>query len=226
MLELVYFPGPGRAEASRIALSLSGLEWQDIEVDGGRYETMKKNGELPWDMLPVLRTSEGTIAESSAILRFAGCQAGLIPQDPYQCAKADEFIDGMLPLFEALNSTFSISDLAERIQRRMELFEPQGECTKTLLLLERKIAQSETGWAAGTDQMSIADLKLFTDVFFLFSGNFDGIEPSIISNYPRLLEFHHKMSSDPRIQAHYANIDSEDIRWVFLPKAFENLSRV
>ena len=79
MLRLVYFGVPGRAEASRVALSLSGLEWEDVQVNGVRFEIMKNSGELPWDMLPVLQTPEGTIAESSAILRFAGKAADLVP---------------------------------------------------------------------------------------------------------------------------------------------------
>ena len=33
MLRLVYF-NSGRAEAMRIALSLSGEEWEDVTVDG------------------------------------------------------------------------------------------------------------------------------------------------------------------------------------------------
>ena len=72
MLRLVYFPTPGRAEAIRIALSLSGEEWEDVTVDGVEYSKMRDNGDLPWDMLPILQTPEGTIAESSSILRFVG----------------------------------------------------------------------------------------------------------------------------------------------------------
>tara|TARA_B110000438_G_C15797440_1_gene643504 strand:- start:71 stop:748 length:678 start_codon:yes stop_codon:yes gene_type:complete len=220
MLRLIYFPVPGRAEASRVALALSGLDWEDIEVNGVRFEIMKNNGELPWDMLPVLQTPKGTIAESSAILRFAGHSAGLIPKDPYQSAKADEFIDGMGPLARALDSTFGISDLDERIHRRKDLFNPQGDGSKNLALLERKISRSETGWAAGTDDMSIADLKLFTELFSLFSGNYDGIDASVICDYPYLLKYHEKIASEPRILAHYANVKPDDIRWTFTPGAF------
>ena len=69
MNRLIYFPVPGRAEASRIALALSGIEWEDVEVNDIEYNKMKESGELPWDMLPILQTPQGTIAESSAILR-------------------------------------------------------------------------------------------------------------------------------------------------------------
>ena len=220
MLRLIYFSTPGRAEAIRVALSLSGEQWEDVTVDGIKYRSMKDNGDLPWGMLPVLQTPNGTIAESTAILRFVGRMSGFVPDEQFQRAKADEFIDGMEPLSKALDSTFGISDDDERIRLRKEVFGPDGNGTKNLLLLERKISESKTGWAAGTDDMSIADLKLFTGLFGLFSGNYDGIDAAVISNYPRLIEYHDKIANDPRIKQYYAGTNSEDIRWTFLPGAF------
>ena len=218
---MVYFPSPGRAEAIRIALSLAGADWEDVSIDGASFQAMKADGQLPWGMVPVLQTPDGTIAESSAILRYAGLLAGLVPEDPYQRAKADEFIDGMEPLSKALDSTFWISDVDERIRQRKEVFGPSGKGSMNLLLLESKVAESETGWAAGTDDMSIADLKMFAGLFGLFSGNYDGIDASVLSGYPGLIEYHGKVSTDPRIQAHYADVGEGDIRWTFLPGAFE-----
>ena len=78
---------PGRGEACRVALALSEIEWEDVEVDGEQFRSMQENGELPWNMLPVLQTEKGTIAESSAILRYIGKFAGLIPVDPFEAAK-------------------------------------------------------------------------------------------------------------------------------------------
>ena len=221
MLRLVYFPSPGRAEAIRVALSLSDAEWEDVSVDGTRFQAMKERGELPWGMVPILQTPDGTIAESTAILRYVGRMAGLIPDDPYQCAKADEFIDGMEPLSKALDSTFGIPDLEERIRLRKEGFGPSGKGSRNLRLLERKVSESETGWAAGTDDLSIADLKIFTGLFGLFSGKYDGIDASVVSDYPGLIRYHGKVATEPRIQAHYSDVRSDDVRWVFLPDAFE-----
>ena len=220
MLRLVYFGVPGRAEASRVALSLSGLEWEDVQVNGVRFEIMKNSGELPWDMLPVLQTPEGTIAESSAILRFAGKAADLVPSDPYQAAKVDEFIDGITALAGLLDDTFRISDIEERIQIRKKLFLPDGRGTRVLIMLERKISESTTGWAAGTEKMSIADLKLFAELFGLFSGNYDGLDGSMIEGYSNLLNYHSKVANEPRILAHYADVSSDDLRWTYLPDAF------
>ncbi len=221
MNRLVYFPVPGRAEASRVALSLSGIEWEDVEVNGDTFTSMKENGELPWKMLPVLQTPNGTIAESSAILRFVGKLSGLIPSDNYQAAKADEFMDGMGPLARVLDKTFELSNLEEKITLRQKLFATGGKGAENVQLLDDKIGESNTGWAAGTDEMSIADLKLFTELFALFSGNYDGIEASMISGYANLMSYHNKVANEPRIREHYKNTTEDDIRWTFLPGAFD-----
>ena len=222
MHRLVYFAVPGRGEASRVALALSQIEWEDVEVNGEQFRSMQENGELPWNMLPVLQTEKGTIAESSAILRYIGKFAGLIPDDSYEAAKVDEFIDGMGPLARGLDTTWGISDDAKRIQMRKELFEPEGICGKSLKMYDDKLANSISGWAANTSDMSIADLKLFTEVFALFSGNYDGVEKSVIMRYDNLMKYHDKVANDVRIKNHYSTISKEDIRWTFLPDAFKN----
>ena len=64
---------------------------------------------------------------------------------------------------------------------------------------------------------------MFTELFALFSGNYDGIEASVISGYPNLLKYHAKVANEPRIKKHYSNITPNDIRWTYLPNAFDNL---
>lgn len=222
MNRLVYFAVPGRAEACRVALAMSGLEWEDVEIDGQKFAEMRENGELPWGMVPVLQTEKGTLAESSAILRFLGKLCGLVPEDNFQAAKVDEFLDGMGPLARALDTTFGISDVEERTNLRRALFEEGGDGARNLKILDDKIGESTTGWAAGTEDMSIADLKLFTELFALFSGNYDGIEVPVIQRYENLLQYHAKVANDSRMKNHYANISKEDIRWTFLPDAFSD----
>ena len=73
--QLYYFPIPGRAEASRVVLSLANLSWKDNEINFEEYGRMKHNGELPWGMVPMLRTPDGVLAESAAILRYIGNMA-------------------------------------------------------------------------------------------------------------------------------------------------------
>ena len=224
-MRLVYFSVPGRAEASRVALSLAEIDWEDVQVGGPEFQEMKSKGELPWGMLPVLITKNGTLAESSAILRFVGEKAGLLPHDDYLRAKVNEFLDGMWSLAIALDKTFGIDDQEKRIKLRKDLFVPGGEGTRCMKLFEDKIQKSSTGWIAGSEEMSIADLKLFTEFFGLFSGNYDGIESEILSGYNVLLDYHDKVSNEPRILKHYSQISKNDLRWTYLPGAFDHIRK-
>ena len=221
--QLYYFPIPGRAEASRVVLSLANLDWNDNEINGEEYGRMKHNGDLPWGMVPMLRTPDGVLAESAAILRYIGTMAGLTPEDPFQAAKVDEFIDGVEPFSQVMRGTFSIEDVDERSRLRQAIFKEDGEGTKNLKLLEKKITESTTGWVASTSAMNIADLRVFTSLFGLFSGNFDGVDKATLADYPGLLEYHDMVANEPRIKAHYANLPEGSLRWTYQPGAFADL---
>lgn len=220
---LYYWPIPGLAEASRVALSLANLDWEDVAIDGKMFAEMKNDGTLPWGLVPLLHTPDGDLSESVAILRYLGKMCDLIPAKPYDAAKVDEFLDGIGPHSGILDGTFSIEDAEERTRAREALFEPDAKGTKSLTLLEEKISQSSTGWIANTPNMNIADLKVFTHVFGMFSGNFDGVDKSILANYPRLVEYHSRVANEPRIMAHYAVIPEGSLRWTYQPGAFSSL---
>ena len=49
--KLYYWPIPGLGEASRVALTLAKLEWEDIAIDGKMFADMKGDGTLPWGMI-------------------------------------------------------------------------------------------------------------------------------------------------------------------------------
>ena len=68
--------------------------------------------------------------------------------------------------------------------------------------------------------MSIADSMVFTYAFGLFSGNFDGVNASVLSDYPPLLEYHDLVANEPRILAHYSETSEGSLRWTYLPGAF------
>ena len=222
--QLYYFPIPGRAEASRVALSLAGLDWNDNLINGEEYGRMKHNGDLPWGMVPILTTPEGVLAESGAITRYIGNMAGLTPKDPFHAAKVDEFMDGYEPFSQILSGSFSIEDVEERTRAREALFEEDGEGTKGLKTIEGKIAESTTGWVASSPEMNIADLRVFTSLFGLFSGNFDGVNKETLADYPGLLEYHDRVANEPRIKAHYADISEGSLRWTYQPGAFADLA--
>ena len=86
MYRLIYFSSAGRAEAIRIALDISKLQWENVIVDYSEYSEMKNSKSLPWGLLPVLETPSGILSESTAILRYIGNMTFLNPDDEWLTA--------------------------------------------------------------------------------------------------------------------------------------------
>ncbi|MCH1540724.1 MAG: glutathione S-transferase [Candidatus Poseidonia sp.] len=222
MHEVVYFDSPGFAEVSRFCLELSGLEWKNTVVNWDGYLQLKETGELPWGLLPIIRSPKGIIAESNALLRYTGALAGIEPTDIYMRAKVDELVEVINGWRGHFTPTFAIDDLDDKIAARQAMFADGGSMNKALKAISSVFENSTTGWLAGTESMTIADVKAFMDTFMMFSGQFDGITADMLANYPSLLAFHEKMSNEPRVKAYYSNADEK--RWVFRPGAFESIS--
>ena len=220
MHEIVYFDSPGFAEVSRFCLELSGLEWKNTTVDWDGYTKMKENGELPWGYLPIIRTPEGVICESNALLRYTGALAGIEPKDLFTRAKVDELVEVINGWRQHFIPTFAIDDLDEKIAARQVMFDDGGKMDLALKAVSDIVENSTTGWLASTDDMTIADIKGFMDTFMMFSGQFDGVVPEMLAKYPALLTFHDKMSNDERVKNYYSNDD--EIRWVFRPGVFDD----
>ena len=219
MHELIYFDSPGYAEPTRFCLEISELPWKNTTVDWDGYQALKESGELPWGYLPVLKTPQGTIAESNALMRYAAAVAGLEPEDLYVRGKVDEIIELIQGWRTDFTPTFRIQDLDERIAARKALFVEGRKLDLGLKDLESLFNDSTTGWLADTEDMTLADVKAFLNIFMMFSGQFDGIDASMAQAYPSLLKYHDKVANDPRVKAYY---DREDeYRWVFKPGAFD-----
>ena len=138
----------------------------------------------------------------------------------YTQGKINEIIDVIDGWRAHFTPTFYIDDLEERCAARKALFEPGAKMDAGLKDLETLFENSPTGWIAGTEGMSLADVKAFLNTFMMFSGQFDGIDEGMIQAYPLLLEYHKKVSTHPSVKSYY---DIEDKwRWVFKPDAFSN----
>ena len=219
MHELIYFNSPGYAEPTRFCLEISELPWKNTTVDWEGYQALKQSGELPWGFLPVLKTPQGTIAESNALMRYAAAVAGLEPEDLFVRGKVDEIIELIQGWRTDFTPTFRIEDLEERIAARKALFVEGTKLDLGLKDLESLYNKSTTGWLADTEDMTLADVKAFLNIFMMFSGQFDGIDVAMAQAYPTLLKYHDKVANDPRVKAYY---DREDeYRWVFKPGAFD-----
>ena len=94
-LKLIYPDVPfWRAEMSRMALFIGGIEFEDLRPSREEITKMRTEGIFPFDQFPVLQVDGKTIAQTGAIARYCGKLSGLYPtENDFNAAKVDEVID-------------------------------------------------------------------------------------------------------------------------------------
>mgnify|MGYP001179922998 CR=1 FL=1 len=196
-IRLIYFDMPfWRAEASRIALFLGGIPFDDVRTTGEEFEKLKTAGTLPYGQLPVLEVDGTVIAQSVAIARFCGKQAGLYPMDnDVNAARVDELLDTATQITELLSPSFGETDSGKRAAMRDELAS-QTLPTWLGFLESRLISNRESGYFVGP-QLTIADLAIWRLLGWITGGHLDGIPTNLLDSHPKL-------------DSHFQNIDGHD----------------
>jgi len=188
-LRLRYFPFPARAGAIRDTLRIGKIPFEDVHVSAERFQELKAASALPFGSLPVLdvETASGTVtsAQSNAILRYVGRQAGLYPvDDPVRALKVDEAMDLAEDLYHVIGPSIGEADAGRRMTMRKVLAEETlprwGGFLERLL-----VANGRTGFVAG-DALTVADLKLHWIIDKLTNGSLDGVPTSVLDGFPAL----------------------------------------
>jgi prostaglandin-H2 D-isomerase / glutathione transferase len=193
-LRFIYFDFPfWRAEASRIALHMGGIAFEDVRPGREEFRAMKASGELPYGQLPVLDVGGVRIAQSVAIARFCGKRAGLYPTSEVDQARVDELMDTATQITGLLGPSFTESDPERRAELRAKLV--ARELPKWFGFLEaRLLANGDSGFLVG-DQLTIADLLIWKLLGWFTGGILDGIPKSVLDGHLHL-------------QAHFQTIDA------------------
>ena len=78
---LHFFPLSGRAEATRLALTIGGIPFEDRRFQFAEWGKLKPTTQ--WATVPVLELRDGTrIGQARSILRLVGKATGLYPSEP------------------------------------------------------------------------------------------------------------------------------------------------
>ena len=109
-ITLIYFDFPfWRAEVSRIALFMGGIEFNDRRIDSEEFQRVKSNGCLddgtliPFGQLPVMVVNGVSVAQTGGIARFCGKLADLYPKDDdFLAAQIDQFIDFQTDIYSLI----------------------------------------------------------------------------------------------------------------------------
>lgn len=192
MLRLHYFSFPGRAGAIRDALRIGGITFDDVHVPPEEFAKKKAAGALPFGSLPVLEvvTKRGTIvvAQSNAILRYAGRCAGLYPaDDPLRALKVDEALEVGEDLYHVFIPSLVEPDAARRAAMRKVMAEET--IPRWGSYLDRLLVKNGTSDFVAGDTLTVADLKLHWVIDKLTNGSLDGIPKSVLDGFESLAKW-------------------------------------
>mmetsp|Transcript_12635 Transcript_12635/g.20449 ORF Transcript_12635/g.20449 Transcript_12635/m.20449 type:complete len:222 (+) Transcript_12635:100-765(+) len=205
-MKLIYFNIPGKAEAIRLCATVGNVEMEDVRLTGDEFAAMKST--MPYGQVPALDLGDGKmLAQSSAILRYVAAVGGLHPTDPLAAAHVDALVAEEEDMFAGLSVSrygprfgFPMTD-EYRSQVRQKLNDEI--LPKHLSFLERKLAESTTGWLAGTEKPSIADFVFVPRLQWLVSGANTGIDNHLLAAFPKVTGLLSKMMALPEVVAWY-----------------------
>ena len=104
---LTYFDfDGGRAEPTRIAMSIAGVEFEDCRISFSEFGEMRAG--TPLNAVPIVKINSVAYTQSNAMNRYFGKLAGLYPSDPWQAFLCDEVLGIVEDAFYALGRTLGM----------------------------------------------------------------------------------------------------------------------
>ena len=198
-LRLIYPDLPfWRAETSRLALFIGGIEFEDVRPSREEIPKMRTDGTFPFGQFPVLQVDGKTIAQTGAIARFCGKLSGLYPSDDnYAAAKVDEVIDLCTDITIQMRPSIRETDPKLRTEMRKELSETI--LPRWLGFLEKLLEDNrDTGFFVGSS-ISVADLAVWRLCAWISGGIIDGISTNLLEGFPLLSVHQREISNFPKV---------------------------
>lgn len=189
-LELVYFNMRGRAEASRLLLTILNIPFEDERVcDMQHWDELKP--QLPFGSLPLLRKGSFELSQSHAILRYIAGSYELLPSNHKRQSAYDE---AHLALSEAQE------DLWQFAWRKEYIADPkpyvEGRLSYFLENLQSHLTRHGAEFWIGN---SISHIDCLA---FVLLDELRAFFPDSLSRYDRLSNFHKTFENRPPVRAY------------------------
>jgi len=201
---LTYFDfNGGRGEPIRIAFHAAGVDFEDHRIS---FETfMKTRGDMRFTCLPELEVDGVTVTQSNSILRYVGKLAGLYPEDDLQALHCDEAMDAVEDLLHQIVHTFGLE--GDELKAAREKLADGWISVFIKGLAE--ILERAGGEYFADNRLTVADLKVFTQVRSLRAGTLDYVPVDLVDKLaPGLVRHEERVGNDPVVTQYYASIAS------------------
>lgn len=166
-------------------------EWIHIDILNGDTQTEDFRNKNPNGKIPVVELDDGRcISESNAILNFLASGSALLPSDPYEYARIQEW-----QFFEQYShepyiavARFIAKYLGMPEDRKAEFESKQAGGHKALKVMEQQL--QKTPFLTG-DKLTTADISLYGYTHVAHEGGFD------LSEYPAIQQWISRIQSQP-----------------------------
>lgn len=191
----------GRAEPVRLAFAIGGVDFEDNRIAFKDWPSVKPS--TPYKSLPVLTIDDDLqIAQSHAILRYAGKLAGLYPTDELEALFVDEALATMIDCVEGLVS-YKGSD-EQKVKEVREGWIKES-FPRYLGALEKRIKDKYEGPFVLGNKLSIADLLIANFVNTCLNNIMPFVTAAAIEDFEGLVKIRSSVWEVPEVKAWYEN---------------------
>ncbi|CAK9106944.1 Hematopoietic prostaglandin D synthase (H-PGDS) (GST class-sigma) (Glutathione S-transferase) (Glutathione-dependent PGD synthase) (Glutathione-requiring prostaglandin D synthase) (Prostaglandin-H2 D-isomerase) [Durusdinium trenchii] len=194
-LRLSYLPFRAMAETTRFIFRFGGISYQDEVVWGRVFADRRREGEYPFDKVPVLYINGRAVAQSGSIARYAAKVAGCYPAEPALCALNDAVFE-MAQELCTINPMINCYTGPEFEQVKRWYF---GSLPQHLMNLEAQLeaATRSGGNFYGGSTPSHGDFNVYHHL-----ANARLVEPQCIPDTYQLVQWMELMESLPAMKAY------------------------
>jgi len=122
-VKLYYFDGRGICEPIRWILSYGGIDFEDNRVPVDKFPPtlppeIKSKGR--WGQVPIVEFDGKSLTQSLAVTRYFARKVKLVPEDAYQAALCDEYVDALRDSMTGLFPILLAEDAKEKEEKLKE----------------------------------------------------------------------------------------------------------
>lgn len=197
--KLIYFDFKAKAESIRLAFHIGGMDFEDKRVTREEFSVMKPH--LPFGQLPVLEFEDNKVlAQSLAILIYAGKKTGLMPADAMEAAKVIQILSTLEDIYGKFAPTMHEPDQQKKLQMREQLAKETLPFWLSRLNTIIENEESPGCYCVGKN-LTVADLQVYVVLSWLcLSDIVEGIPKDICNPYKAILKVIENVGNHPKVK--------------------------
>jgi prostaglandin-H2 D-isomerase / glutathione transferase len=218
-IKLTYFDIEAAAEPIRLALAVSGTEYEDERVKFPDWKELKPK--TPYGQLPIMTVDDGPArTQSAAMLRWVGaeCSETLYPRDKlYEIEEAlgvlgdfkrawePSFTMGMAPEKFGHEVGFAKTDQGKEMVKKLREDFVKNEMPDYLGRVEGLIEKAGGKWVVAGDEPTIADCSFVAFLRTFTKGHVDYVDTKCLETHPKVVDYCKRFCDLPQIKGRYSD---------------------